>query len=143
MNLQGRFHETFSPPADAAGAAGQVTRGGREDAVPRADGILHVTDKMRAANLIFLVRPAELAPMAAGDPEIRVEIAKESRTHAFAARGTGGGVVRQARHEGRCPWSGRPMATSSVCRPARRSRPVPARFQTKPRAASSGLRSGE
>jgi len=87
INLQGCVREAFSPSSDAAGAAEQVTQLGGEDAVVRIDGILHITNEMGEADLIFLFRPTELAAVAVGDPEIRAEIAEESRNHAFAARG--------------------------------------------------------
>ena len=44
----------FSPSSDATGAAEQVTQFGREDAVARIDGILHITDEMGEADLILL-----------------------------------------------------------------------------------------
>ena len=89
INLQGGVGETFSPSSDATGAAEQVTQFGREDAVARIDGILHITNEMGEADLILLFRPTQLAAVAVGDPEIRAEIAEEGRNTAFAARGIG------------------------------------------------------
>ena len=49
INLQGRVRVTFSSSSDAAGAAQQVTQLGREGAVARVDGILHITNEMGGA----------------------------------------------------------------------------------------------
>ena len=99
INLQGGVGETFSPSSDSTGAAEQVTQFGREDAVARIDGILHITNEMGEADLILLFRPTELAAVAVGDPEIRAEIAEEGRNNAFAARGIDDedGVARASR----------------------------------------------
>jgi hypothetical protein len=89
IGFQGRVGDPFSSPPDPAGAAQQMPQRGREDVVPGVDGILHVADEMREADLIVHARPAHLPAVAVGHPEIEPEVAEEVLHHFFRARGRG------------------------------------------------------
>src|SRR5208283_3877182 len=71
-----------------------------ENIVSTVDGVLHVADEMGEADLIFLVRPTQLAAIAIGHPVVRPKIAEEILDHLLGPRRLGDkdGAVAVMKH---------------------------------------------
>ena len=80
VSFQRGVGESLASLTEATGATEQVAKIGSENIVSSVDGVLRVADEMGEADLVFLGRPAQLAAVTIGDPEVGAQSPRKSAT---------------------------------------------------------------